>query len=169
MEREVSFFNRIFFIKLLKFLNFKSLFIRKFLLKFNTKLFIFIFKYLLLKKINIRSLSTKKTIYNNNISIKSNRFTFVTEFVSCIKSNSFISSIKNDIYLSFFSFLSVQKLMLLNLNMYANNLDKFYLNKTNIFILYFNLLLKYRLNVQKYKRRLRLALFSFQFQKNLLF
>ena len=55
------------------------------------------------------------------------------------------------------------------LTIYAYNLDKFYLNKTNIFILYFNLLLRYRLNVQKYKRRLRLALFSFQFQKNLLF
>ena len=166
---EVSFFNRIFFIKLLKFLDFNSLFIRKFLLKFNTKLFIFIFKYLLLKKINIRSLFNKKTIYNSNIMIKSNRFISVTEFVPYNKRNSFISSIKNEIYLSFFSFLSLQKLTLLNLNTHVYDLSNFYLNKTNIFVLYFNLLLKYRLNIQKYKKRLRLALFSFQFQKNLLF
>lgn len=166
---EVSFFNRIFFIKLLKFLDFNSLFIRKFLLKFNTKLFIFIFKYLLLKKINIRPLFNKKTIYNSNIMTKSNRFIAVTKFVPCIKRNSFISSIKNEIYLSFFSFLSLQKLTLLNLNIHFYDLSNFYLNKTNIFVLYFNLLLKYRLNIQKYKKRLRLALFSFQFQKNLLF
>lgn len=155
---DISEVNKLFFIKITKLLNFDLSFIKQFLLKFNRRLFIYVIKYLLLKK-NFNILAEKykveKKFINSSIIVKDVRYNKFLKYFNSLNLNPNLMNFKSDLLLNN----KVKILRNLNYNLSDSNY------KVHLFIIYFNILLKYRLTHKQQKLKLRLLLLAFKFQK----
>lgn len=153
--------NKQFFIKILKLLDYKYSFIQSFLFKFNTRLFLFVIRYLLFQKYN-KNPVFKKTIETSSVIKHSGNYSSFIKFINNIQTS--IGSLQ-----SFDNYIIQRKLDLIKyskLNIPVTNFNKSQI-KLNLFIIFFNILILYRNTLTINRGSARLILIAFKFQKYL--
>lgn len=151
--------NKDFFTKILKILKYKYSFIQRFMFKFNTRLFLYLVRYLLLQK------------YCKNYSYSLEAISVGQQVMQYSLLNKFIKNIAVPFssIINLNSFILHRKMELIRYSKFNNfrNSFNFPQIKVNLFILLFNILLMYRRALKKNKGYTRILLIAFKFQKYL--
>ncbi len=151
---------KLFFFKLLAKFNYSISFIKKFLYQFNNRLFIFVIKFFLVKKYMIKKKYGRFSEISQIVTTLDN-YTLFQAFLIKSGFSLFHNIVNKDVYLlkKKNEFISISNkrvdLKLLNYNQI----------KLNLFIIYLNLLIKYRLDLYQRKRSARLLIIAFRLQK----